>query len=211
MDHPLKIKELDLIELEDQLAKRIRELDFRRYGSEPNYNPALVTKLDGFSFSGSNFSVSLSGSTMTNDKHGSEPPSGADLAISADIHQGKESKRKAVLVQCKRRSLLRNSKERERLIGQIEKMERITKHPKVLVIEEYQGAIPSIQSGSTILKGSHPREFALSSWLARRFIRTFDGDTRKHVYEAAQSADLDRIWVKAEFESRDEQPFALKT
>ncbi len=210
MDHPLKIKELDLIELEHQLAKRIRELDFRRYGSEPNYNPALVAKLDGFSFAGHNFSVSLAGAATTNSEQGSEPPSGADLAISADIHQGKESKRKAVLVQCKRRSLLRKSEERERLLGQIKKMKEISRHPKVLVIEEYPGAIPSIQSGTTILNGSHPREFALSSWLARRFIRTFDGDTRKHVYEAAQSADLNRIWVKAEFESREEQPFARR-
>lgn len=204
MDHPLKIKESDLIELENQLAKRMRELDFSRYGSEPNYNPALVAKLDGFSFTGENFSVSLSGSTMTsNNQHGSEPASGADLAISADIHQGQESKQKAVLVQCKRRSLLRNTTERDRLLGQIKKMKEISRHPKVLVIDEYRGAIPSIQSGTTLLEGGYPRDFALNAWLARKFIRTFDGDTRKHVYEAAQSADLNKIWVKAEFESRD--------
>lgn len=204
MDHPLKISESDLTKLENELAKRMRELDFGRLGSEPNYNPALVTKLNGFTFEGENFRISLSGSTMTsNNEHGSESASGADLAISADIHQGKESKQKAVLVQCKRRSKMGNSKEHDRLLSQIKKMKEISRHPKVLVIDEYRGAIPSIQSGTTLLVGNAPRDFALNKWLARRFIRTFEGDTRKRVYEAAQSADLNKIWVKAEFESHD--------
>ncbi|MEM6914932.1 MAG: hypothetical protein AAF491_00095 [Verrucomicrobiota bacterium] len=201
MDHPLEISEKDLYELENQLAKRIRELDFTKLGSEPNYNPALVIKLDGFSFEGENFYVSLAGSTMTSDnQYGSEPGSGADLAISADIRQGRDFKQKAVLVQSKRRQKLQREKERKRLLEQIRKMKEITPHPKVLLIDEYRESIPTVQSGTTLLNGGIPRDFALHKWLARKFIRTFEGDTRKKVYAAAQNADLNKIWVKAEFE-----------
>lgn len=201
MEHPLKMSETDREGLENAILERLKGLDFRKYGEESNYNPALVRSLDGLQYSGENFCVSLNGAAMTSDsKHSAETHVGADLSIGAEIFCGSDSKRKAVLVQAKRRSKMGITKEKDRLLDQIKKMKTFTSHPKVLIIDEYAGAIPVIQSGATILLGKSPREFQLHRWLARKFVRTFDGDQSPKLFEAVQSADLNHIWVKAEFE-----------
>ena len=195
------MSERDREGFENAILKRLEGLDFQKYGEESNYNPALVHALDGLQYSGDNFSVSINGAAMTSDsKYSAETNVGADLSIGAEIWCGTESKIKTVLVQAKRRSKMRIADEKKRLLEQIYKMKKFTSHPKVLVIDEYPGAIPVIQSAAAILAGKSPREFQLHRWLARKFVRTFDGDQSLYLYQAAQSADLNRIWVKAEFE-----------
>jgi hypothetical protein len=190
----------DRDELERQLEKRLRQVVFSELGEESNYNPALVQALKGFKFSGTNFGIFIGGAPMTSDGKGSsESSTGADMSIYADIFQGTDVKRKAVLIQAKRESMLHNKRELDRLKEQIKTMQKITSHPKVLVIKDRSGGFPVIISGQGFLQETHFQEIEFARWLARRFVRTFDGDRDAELCRAARSPDLNRIWVKAEF------------
>lgn len=200
------MSEKDREDFESAILERLEGLTFERFGEEANFNPALVRSLDGLVFTGANFSVSIHGTPMTSGtKHAAEPNVGADMSIGAEIWVGSEKKEKAVLVQAKRRSKLRIISERERLKDQIRVMRKFTAHPKVLVIDDIGRGLPVIQSGKSILEGRVAREFEIHRWLARRFIRTFDGDQSPELYKASHSPNLNRIWVKSEFTSRNKR------
>jgi hypothetical protein len=191
------MSESDRCRLEERLERELRKLDFRSLGNEPNYNPALVQVLKGFEYTGANFSLSIGGAPT--DSYTAEKPTGADMAIYADIRSGADLKQKAVLIQAKRISRWRKPAEYSRLLDQIREMKRFTPHPKVLLIDDKKGGLPIIKSAAGILSGDATQDITLSSWLARRFVRTFDGDLNPTIYEAAHSPELDRIWLKAEF------------
>jgi hypothetical protein len=203
MDHPIYMSERDREGFENAILQKLEGLTFDHMGEEANFNPALVRSLDGLEFTGSNFHVSIHGTPMTSGtKHAAEPHVGADMSIGAEIWVGSEKKEKAVLIQAKRRSKLAVASERKRLEDQIKDMRVFTPHPKVLLIDDIGHGLPVIQSGRSILDGRIAREFEIHRWLARRFIRTFDGDQSPSLYEASKSPNLNKIWLKSEFSSK---------
>lgn len=104
--------------------------------------------------------------------------SGADLAITATVPQGLRST-KANLVQAKLGTVNELPvDERERLIGQIRDMSRLTRSPKVMEIPVVNGdREPRMLSGTRLLAGEGSRGLALPEYVVARITTTLDGET----------------------------------
>src|SRR4051794_33836715 len=97
--HPILIDSATKEELAETINRHISKLDFSRYGNEPNYNPAFVTKLNDFHFESGDVVVSIESAAMTGIAPGAtENWCGADLSVVARISFGKHQISKATLV-----------------------------------------------------------------------------------------------------------------
>lgn len=172
-----------------------------RFKQEHAYTTALASQLEGTAYQGNEGSVVFE-STVVDDRGRSsaESWSGADLAITATISDGRESIRKAILVQAKLGSLdqLAND-EYERLLGQIQDMKRLTRAPKVMEIPDSNGTrVPQMVSGNRILAGARYRSFRLADYVVARVLTTLDGDTRPQFVNGVQDSALTQFRIRAE-------------
>ncbi len=133
-------------------------------------------------------------------RNSAESRYGADLAITADISDGRQEVRKAILVQA-RMGRVWNMKpsQMEGLQEQIRKMQQLTRSPKVLEIPTENGVrIPRMLSGSGVAAGVPSAGVPLEDYFTRRVLTTLDGDTRPWFVDAVQDSSLVRVHIRAD-------------
>ena len=170
------------------------------FDQEPSYTAALLGRLAGVAYAGSDGSVIFKTTNVNSIARGAaERWSGADLAITADIQQAEFRVSKAILAQAKLGSLENFSRsERDRLIGQIREMRRLTRSPKVLLVREINGRRePMVASGVRIAEGLPTQILSLPDYFIRRILTTFDGDTRPEFVNGVQESSLEQLHVMA--------------
>src|ERR1700687_2647299 len=88
--------------VQEHVAAAIAQIDPRRFRQEPTYVAALAHAIEGVAYDGPEGKVSFA-STVFDDRSptAAEGWLGADLAITAEIEQGTNRVRKAILVQAK--------------------------------------------------------------------------------------------------------------
>lgn len=186
------------------VRKAIEGLDPTRFQHEPAYIAALLGRLDGTPYEGSDGYVRFRSTNVNANAPGSaESWSGADLAITAEIGTDGVRVRKAILGQAKRGVLAELPlSERRRLTDQIENMRALTRAPKVFFIEELEGRRePQVASGLRIAEGSPTQVLSLPDYFVRRVLPTLDGDTREEFVNAVQESSLSRLHVLARVRS----------
>jgi len=182
------------------VQQAIDGLDPKSFAQEPAYTAALLGRLAGVAYDGPDGSVALKTTNVNSIGPGAaEHWSGADLAITADIRKGDLRVAKAILAQAKRGGLDElSAHERDRLVGQIREMRRLTRSPKVLLIREIDGRRkPEVASGVRISEELATRPMGLPDYFVRRVLTTLDGDTRPKFVEAVQESSLARLHVLA--------------
>ena len=129
---------------------------------------------------------------------------GADLAITAEIRKDKLELVKAILAQAKRGGLQDLTPSlREDLVGQIQKMRRCTRSPKVVLYRDFDGhRVPEVVSGVRIIEGLPVTSVPLPDYFVRRVLTTLDGDTRPSFVAAVQESSLKQLNVIARVRSR---------
>jgi hypothetical protein len=182
------------------VQRAIEGLDSTRYQQEPAYTAALLGRLDGTAYTGSDGSIILRATNVNSiARNSAESWSGADLAITAHIEQANRELQKAILAQCKLGSLEELSpSELERLKGQIQDMRSLTRSPKVILFREkghYRE--PIVASGVLISAGRATKPLPLADYLIRRVLTTLDGDTRPHFVAAVQDSSLKQLRLQA--------------
>ena len=192
MRHLIKFPRSTQEEFARDLNEAIRNVDFSKYGNEPNFTPAMVQELHGYSYDDNKLSVKFDGVVVPSVGRGStEKWSGVDFSLVSIISQaGKLEVRKANLFQSKVGRVERLSrKERARLLEQIRDMRSLTPHPKVLEIFK-DNTLPSVVSGVGLLEGRHLQHATFGDWVATRVLPTFDGDTSSFFVNAVLEANL---------------------
>ena len=178
-----------------------------RFQQEPQYTAALAGRLVGVAYNGRDGFVEIS-STMINDR-GPKPAenwSGADLAITATIEDTETRIRKAILVQAKRGAIRElNSREHDRLMGQVRDMKKLTRSPKILELHTINGqCVPRVISGTKfLLAGGKFRSMKLQDYFVARVLTTLDGDTRDSFVSGVQDSGL--VQLKAKLSQRSSQ------
>lgn len=184
------------------VRRAVEAVDSRRYGQEPSYTTALLTRLEGVAYEGEDGSVIITATDIDSiGPHAAERWSGADFAITAQIAQGADSVNKAILVQAKLGTFesLPN-REKSRLVEQIDQMRQLTRSPKVLFIRENEPhREPYVASGTYISGGSTPVNMALDDYFVRRILTTLDGDTRPGFVAGVQDSRLAKLQVATRF------------
>lgn len=169
-----------------------------RFQQEPAYTAALLGRLEGTAYEGSDGYVRFTTTNVNSLAPGAaESWSGADLAITADIGRDDVRVRKAIIGQAKLGTLMELSpSEHRRLVGQIHDMRNLTRAPKVILIEEIQGRRePLVASGLRIAAGSQTQILSLPDYFVRRILPTLDGDTREDFVNAVQESSLRQLRV----------------
>jgi hypothetical protein len=197
--HIIRFTEETKNRLAEEINKELRKVKWSRYGSEPNYTPAMVQQLEGFEFENSECKVKIEGAVMTSTGPSSaEKWSGADCSIVAKIIDKTKGILivKGTLAQAKRGSVENFSVlERQRLEEQIENMKKIVLNPKVIEVPESDGKIPSILSATGILAKKALKKQDFGRWVSRRVLPTFDGDTSEGIAEKILDSGLSSIWI----------------
>ncbi len=141
-------------------------------------------------------------STVVDDRgpNSAEHQYGADLVITASITGPGGRIRKAIMVQAKLGRIEDlNSADRRFLNGQIEKMQDVTRSPKVMEIVESNGLrMPRMISGTRVVDGDSYRPMDLPGYFTARVLTTLDGDTDEEFVDAVQDSSLTRIHATAE-------------
>lgn len=192
-------------EVRDAVRSHVRkaywEVSPLRYKQEPAWVSAVARQLEGTAYEGDYGKVVFT-STLFDDRarNSAESRYGADLAITADVSDGAREIRKAILVQAKLgRVWDLSSSKLEKLQGQIRKMQRLTRFPKVLEIPIENGVrIPRMLSGNRVAAGELSSGVPLEDYFTRRVLTTLDGDTRRSFVDAVQDSSLSRIHIQAE-------------
>src|SRR5882672_3847430 len=138
------------------VRRAVLSVNPQRFRQEPAYVTALIHGLQGVAYQDDDGLVSFHTTGVDSVGRGSaEKWSGADLAITATVRQGFRSIDKAILVQAKLGAVNElPADERERLIGQVRDMSRLTRSPKVMEIPVIRGPPePRILSGTRLLAG----------------------------------------------------------
>ena len=156
-----------------------------------------MAKLEGVVYQDDNHYIEIK-ATVFNDRgrNSAESKWGADFAITASISDSKKTIDKAILVQAKMNvSDLKSTS----LFEQINKMKKITKSPKVMILNPIDENLrdPFICSGNKILENNGFSKQRLSTYFTTRILTTFDGDTRKQFVENVQDSTLTRIHLIA--------------
>lgn len=184
----------------EHVQRAVSGLPPAQFRQEPAYTAALLARLVGIAYQGPDGSVVFSATNIDSVGPGAaERWSGADLAITATIVQNGRALRKAILSQAKLGRFEQLSRtEQERLIRQIHHMRRLTRSPKVMVIDEVDGGRePRMASGNSILIGRHSKGLSLPDYFVARVLTTLDGDTRSHFVEAVRDSSLRQLQVEA--------------
>ena len=93
-------------------------------------------------------------------------------------------------------------RERERLVGRVRDMRRLTRSPKVIFIRELDGRRePIVASGTRIAEHAAMEFMSLSDYFVRRILTTLDGDTSPEFVAGAQDSSLKQLRVSAELRS----------
>ena len=186
--------------VKQHVEKAIRSVDPSHYKQEAAYCVALAHALQGTAYDGPDGSVTFRSTAISDrGKGAAEKWSGADLAVTADVSDGKQVVQKAILIQAKRGALEKlPPREVTRLRGQIEDMATLTRSPKVMDIPlKDQYGDPGIYSGRLYLDDKAPSRYSLADYVVRRILTTLDGDTRPDFVQSVQDSDLTRLKVTA--------------
>jgi hypothetical protein len=187
------------------VREAVAHVDPAGFKQEPAYTAALLARLAGLAYEGSDGSVVFRTTNVDSiGKGAAESWSGADLAITADIIKGDLRVTKAILAQAKLGGLEDlSSRERGRLVGQIQDMRRLTHSPKVILIRELDGRRePVVASGRRIAENSYTQGLQLPDYFVRRILTTFDGDTRPGFVTSVQESSLKQLRVFARVQVR---------
>jgi hypothetical protein len=182
------------------VRRAIADVSPTRFGQEPAYTAALLARLQGIAYEGTDGSVVLKTTNVDSIGRGAaERWSGADFAITADIRKGDLSVTKAILAQAKLGGLEDLSpNERGRLVGQIQEMRHFTRSPKVLLVRELDGhREPGVASGALIAQNMQTQVLSLPDYFVRRILTTLDGDTRPAFVAGVQESSLKQLRVFA--------------
>jgi len=188
------------------VRRAVLSVNPQRFRQEPAYVTALIHGLQGVAYQDDDGLVSFQTTGVDSVGRGSaEKWSGADLAITATVRQGFRSIDKAILVQAKLGAVNElPADERERLIGQVRDMSRLTRSPKVMEIPVIRGTPePRILSGTRLLAGKSSRGLALPEYVVARITTTLDGDTRPSFVDGVQESTLAQLRVHAEMREPD--------
>ena len=198
------------------VARAVSRLEPTRYSQEPAYVAALLARLDGVVYQGRYGRVEIQ-STIVAD-HGPNPAEfvwGCDVALVAFLRDPHERVEKAVLAQAKKASIPElTGKERERFLGQCEKMnsatnsilglevprqlgddvlvrEIIVEEPKVrrLIIEGKRLPLPTTHIG-----GPQP----LADYLVHRLLQCEQGDRNPDFVGNVADSKLSHLIIKGE-------------
>ena len=184
----------------DHVQGAVAEVSPERFAQEPAYVAALLARLEGVAYQGSDGSVVFRATNINSIGRGAaEGWSGADFAITADIRRNDLTVIKAILAQAKLGGLEDlSASERGRLVGQIQNMRHLTRSPKVLLIRELDGRRePMVASGVRITEQAHTGALSLPDYFVRRILTTFDGDTRPDFVAGVQESSLKQLRVFA--------------
>jgi len=146
------------------VRRAVEAVSPERFQQEPAYTAALLSRLEGVAYEGTDGSVAFRTTNVNSLGPGSaERWSGADLAITADISRGDLRVTKAILAQAKLREPEDlAAAELGRLVAQIQDMKRLTRSPKVLLVRELAGRRePLMVSGRVIAEGLDARSLTL--------------------------------------------------
>lgn len=196
MKHSFNFPEHVRKSVKDYVNDKINKTDSKRYYQEPTYTSALLSKLEGVVYSDSDIHIELI-PTVFNDRgrNSAESRSGADFAITADIRDKNKKVKKAILVQAKMDESDLNSAD---LKKQIKKMKKLTRSPKVLVLNPVgERRDPYVCSGTKILDGQKYNKQKLADYFTSRILTTFDGDTREDFIDKVQDSGLPLLHVVA--------------
>lgn len=182
------------------VRRAVESIATSRFRQEPSYTSALLSRLDGIAYTGPDGSVAFAATDIDSiGPNAAEKWSGADFAITARIAQDQEFIAKAILFQAKLGTLdSLTSRERERLIEQIEAMRGLTRSPKVLFVAEngpYRE--PFVASGTYISQGLSTENIPLAEYFVGRILPTLDGDTRPPFVTRVQDSRLAQLRVEA--------------
>jgi len=198
--HSFKFHKEVRIAVKKHVNEAISSLDPKRFNQEAPYLSALAAKMEGIVYEGEYGFVKFN-STIVDDrgKGSAESWSGADLVITAEISDNKQSIRKAILVQAKRGRFEELSvANKAELVDQINKMRKYTASPKVITLEDKaSGRIPKVLSGKSIASGKLPMEYDLDDYMTQRVLTTFDGDTRPDFVNSVQDSALSKLTITA--------------
>jgi len=182
------------------VRRAIEDVNPKRFAQEPPYVTALLARLEGTAYEGTDGSVVFRATNVDSIGRGSaERWSGADFALTADISRGDLRVIKAILAQAKLGDLEDlPAVERGRLVGQIQEMRHLTRSPKVLLVRELDGRRePLMASGQIIAEGGAAQRLSLPDYFVRRLLTTFDGDTRPEFVAGVQESSLQQLRVLA--------------
>ena len=183
------------------VASRVAQVDPQRYGQEHALVTAIFHSLEGVAYDGPFGRVEFR-STIVDDRGrgAAEHWSGADVAITALVSDGKSKVEKAILAQAKKDYLWSlSSSEHKRLLGQVDKMKRLTNAPKVIDLPIENGRVtPGVYSGTALASGRFPARYDLAQYIIARVLTTFDGDTRPSFVAQVQRSNLSELRVVAQ-------------
>ncbi|HET9402882.1 MAG TPA: hypothetical protein VFO34_18185 [Candidatus Acidoferrales bacterium] len=171
-----------------------------RFAQEPAYVAALLARLEGRPYEGSDGTVEFRATNINSLGRGAaEKVFGADFAITAEVERDGIRIAKAILAQAKLGVLSDLSHvERERLVEQIKKMQHFINSPKVMMVRaDGDRRAPEILSGARIVEGRPTKPQRLSDYFVRRILTTLDGDTRADFVEAVAHSNLKQLQVIA--------------
>jgi hypothetical protein len=200
MTHPIFFPRETKARLSQLLNARLRQVDFSRYGNEPNFTPALIQELHGVVYEDDICTVIFEGAVMTSvSKYSAEWWAGADCSVVATISEGGiRTIKKATLIQSKIGKIEQlPSARKEQLIEQIRDMRALTNHPKVLEISKSPNEVPTVVSAVGILTRRRLQHQTFGDWVATRVLPTFDGDTRPPFVAAVLDAQLSKLKIYA--------------
>ncbi|MCQ2011658.1 hypothetical protein NOM01_16880 [Sporolactobacillus sp. STSJ-5] len=181
-------------EVKRHINNAIERTDPRRYNQESQYITSLLAKLEGELYEDDIYKIQIIATVMDDrGKKSAESIWGADFAITADIMDNYKNLRiiKAILFQAKMSTSDLKSK---KLKQQIIKMKKLTKSPKVLIVNPVgNNRYPYVCSGNKVLIGSKYTKEKLAEYFTKRILTTFDGDTRKSFVDVVQNSGLPQI------------------
>lgn len=189
------------------VRKAVEELSSQRFKQEPAYTAALAAKLDGVAYDGKHGKVTFQ-ATVFDDRgrNAAEDRLGADFAITAEISDGRDQVRKAIIFQAKRGFIADlSASETDRLFGQIRTMRQHTRSPKVLELGDERRRRPRVISGTRVVERGRYVPQELPEYFTGRVLTTFDGDTRPDFIASVQYSSFPTIHMLADIDQSGER------
>ncbi|WML57446.1 hypothetical protein [Neobacillus sp. PS2-9] len=194
MRHSFNFPEHIRTSVKDYINSKIKATNPERFNQEPTYTTALLSKLEGVVYSDTDCHIEIT-TTVFDDRgrNSAESKWGADFAITAKISDRTKTINKAILVQAKKEENDLNSTD---LADQIKKMKKLTKSPKVMILNSKGNTRdPYICSGNKIIEGKKFSKDKLADYFTKRVLTTFDGDTRSDFVERVQHSNLNILHI----------------
>ncbi|GFO97862.1 hypothetical protein ig2599ANME_2073 [groundwater metagenome] len=180
--------------------KKAYDISRDSFYQESAYTNAFFGRLKGIAYDGIYGKVEFY-PTIVADRgpKSAEKKWGADFAITAVIEQDKKRLKKAILGQAKKGNIDSFSYSKKRnLLEQIRKIKNVTSAPKVLEIPDFEGGIPMIRSGNSILNKEPPYiRMKFDDYIIGRVMICFEGDIRPEFVDAVRESRLSRLEIIA--------------